>query len=128
MDGTGTLLATVTFTGETASGWQQANFATPVAITANTTYVVSYHAPNGHYTGDDAYFRAAGVDRPPLHALRDGVDGANGVYSLRRRRRRSRPTPSASRTTGSTSSSTPARRHHAADGHRPVPGAATRPA
>ena len=37
--------ATVTFTGETASGWQQATFATPVAITANTTYVVSYYAP-----------------------------------------------------------------------------------
>ncbi len=39
----GTLLGTVTFTGETASGWQQATFANPIAITANTTYVVSYH-------------------------------------------------------------------------------------
>ena len=28
----GTLLATVTFSGETASGWQQANFRTPVLI------------------------------------------------------------------------------------------------
>ena len=33
---TGTLLAPATFTGETASGWQQVNFATPVAITADT--------------------------------------------------------------------------------------------
>src|SRR5207244_1328697 len=35
---TGTLLASVTFTGETASGWQQMLFSAPVAITANTTY------------------------------------------------------------------------------------------
>ena len=35
---TGTLLATATFTNETASGWQQVNFATPVAITANTEH------------------------------------------------------------------------------------------
>ena len=41
---------------------------------------VSYHAPVGHYTGTDAFF-ATGVDRPPLHALRDGTDGANGVYA-----------------------------------------------
>ena len=32
---TGTNLATATFSGESASGWQQVNFATPVAITAN---------------------------------------------------------------------------------------------
>ena len=30
----GTLLASATFSGETASGWQQVNFATPVAIAA----------------------------------------------------------------------------------------------
>ena len=45
---TGTLLASATFTGESASGWQQVNFATPVAITANTVYVASYHATVGH--------------------------------------------------------------------------------
>ena len=31
---TGTLLATVTFTNETASGWQQANLPNPVPISA----------------------------------------------------------------------------------------------
>ncbi|GAA4443283.1 DUF4082 domain-containing protein [Phytohabitans houttuyneae] len=76
----GTLLATVTFTGETASGWQQATFATPVSVAANTTYVVSYYAPNGRYAGDTGYFASSGVDNAPLHALADGVDGANGVY------------------------------------------------
>jgi hypothetical protein len=76
----GTQLATVTFSGETASGWQQANFATPVSITAGTTYVVSYYAPVGRYASDGGFFATTGVDNGPLHALRDGVDGANGVY------------------------------------------------
>ena len=39
----GTLLATATFTNETASGWQQVNFSNPVPITAGTTYIASYH-------------------------------------------------------------------------------------
>ncbi len=42
---TGTRLATATFTGESASGWQQVNFSTPVAITSNTVYVASYFCP-----------------------------------------------------------------------------------
>ncbi|ADX75040.1 hypothetical protein Asphe3_39520 [Pseudarthrobacter phenanthrenivorans Sphe3] len=77
---TGALLASVTFTGETGSGWQQALFATPVAITANTTYVVSYHAPLGFYSSTKDYFSGASADNPPLHGLASGVDGANGVY------------------------------------------------
>jgi large repetitive protein len=76
----GQQLATVTFTNETASGWQQANLTTPVPISANTVYVVSYLAPNGHYTGEDDYFATSGVDNPPLHALRNGESGPNGVY------------------------------------------------
>ncbi len=77
---TGTLLATVTYTGETASGWQQVALASPVAITANTTYITSYHAPNGRYAVNSQYFATAGVDNPPLHALANGVDGGQGVY------------------------------------------------
>src|SRR5262249_45011541 len=34
----GVLLGSVNFTSETASGWQQANFTTPISISANTTY------------------------------------------------------------------------------------------
>jgi Domain of unknown function (DUF4082) len=77
---TGTLLATATFTGESASGWQQVALASPVAITANTTYVASYYAPVGRYSVDDNYFASSGVDNPPLHALASGVAGGNGVY------------------------------------------------
>jgi hypothetical protein len=76
----GTLLATATFVNETATGWQQANFASPVPVTANTVYVASYRAPNGHYAADNGFFANAGVDSGPLHLLRDGVSGGNGVY------------------------------------------------
>ena len=38
---TGTLLASVVFTGETASGWQTQALATPLALTVGQTYVVS---------------------------------------------------------------------------------------
>ncbi|HEY7114975.1 MAG TPA: DUF4082 domain-containing protein, partial [Tepidisphaeraceae bacterium] len=75
----GTLLATATFTGETAGGWQQVTLSSPVAITANTTYVVSYFAPVGHYAGNGSYF-ASGFDNAPLHAPSSGASGGNGLY------------------------------------------------
>ncbi len=77
----GTLLATGKFVNESASGWQQLMFANPVAAVADTTYVVSYLAPAGHYSADTTFFASNGVDSPPLHALQDGVDGNNGVFS-----------------------------------------------
>ncbi len=79
----GTLLATATFTGETASGWQQVNFANPVAIAANTTYAASYFAPVGHYSAQPDYFATSGLDDPPIHLLANGVDGPDGVYAYR---------------------------------------------
>ena len=73
---TGTSLATGTFTGETASGWQQFNLATPVPINANTVYVASYHCTKGAYSADNNYFttaRVSGVLTAPA--------GSNGVYT-----------------------------------------------
>jgi len=78
---TGTRLATVTFTNESATGWQQATFSTPVPITAGTVYVASYLAPTGRYAADSNYFNSAGVDSPPLHALKSGQAGGDGVYA-----------------------------------------------
>ena len=78
---TGTNLASVTFTNESATGWQQATFSTPVAITAGTVYVASYLAPVGRYAGDSNYFNNAAVDNPPLHALKSSQTGGNGVYA-----------------------------------------------
>ena len=76
----GQLLATGTFTNETASGWQQLNFATPVAIKAGTIYVASYHTNVGNYSSTQNYFTTLGVDSGPLHALANGVSGGNGLY------------------------------------------------
>src|SRR5262249_37769981 len=77
----GTLLASVTFSGESASGWQQALFATPVAISANTTYVVSYVVPTGAYAFDLFSFYSSGVLSPPLRAPSERAAGGNGVFS-----------------------------------------------
>lgn len=79
---TGTLLATVTFTGETASGWQTATFSSPVAIAANTVYVASYHTNTGHYSDTPNYFsvtRTSGVLTAPESAF---PTGPNGVYAV----------------------------------------------
>ncbi|MEY9875398.1 hypothetical protein ABH931_004899 [Streptacidiphilus sp. MAP12-33] len=75
----GQLLATGTFTNETATGWQTLTFATPVAISANTAYVVSYHAPNGNYAADEGYFGGAHLAYP-LTALADLSGAHNGLY------------------------------------------------
>ena len=78
----GQQLATGTVTA-TGSGWKQVTFSAPVAITANTVYVASYHAPNGNYAATNSpEFSTAGVDNGPVHLLKnnDPVGGANGVY------------------------------------------------
>jgi hypothetical protein len=75
---TGALLAQATFTGETASGWQQVTFSSPIAISANTTYVAAFFTTTG-YAYSANFFDSAGVDNPPLHALQsNGVNGTNG--------------------------------------------------
>jgi len=75
----GAKLASAAFATESSSGWQQVQFASPVAVTANTTYVASYFAPNGHYAVDENYFRNP-TSQGPLTALQDSTDGPNGVY------------------------------------------------
>jgi len=76
----GALLGQVTFTNESGTGWQQANFTSPVAVAPGTTYVVSYYAPQGRYAVNGGYFSTQGVDNGVIHALANGVDGGNGVY------------------------------------------------
>lgn len=74
----GNLLASAVVSGETASGWQQFNFSSPVNVAAGTTYVASYFTSTGHYSFDAGYFGAA-VDAAPLHALAN-TSSVNGVY------------------------------------------------
>jgi len=80
---TGTQLAQATFTGESASGWQQVNF-TAVSISANTTYVAAYLAPNGHWSRSVNYFYTSGYSNPPLSSPENGTNGEYngcGIYN-----------------------------------------------
>ena len=98
----GQLLASVTFTGETASGWQQATFATPVAITANTIYVVSYSAPNGQVFRQFELLRDPPA-RTTVRCTPCRMESAAATASTPTvRPLRSRATVSRARTTGST--------------------------
>ena len=56
----GVNLASATFSGETGSGWQQVDLVPPVAITAGTTYIASYHTTVGKYSADSGYFTSPG--------------------------------------------------------------------
>lgn len=67
----GGLLATAASSGETASGWQEVNFSSPVAITANTIYTASMFAANGVYPYTSNYF-SSDVVNFPLTAPEDG--------------------------------------------------------
>ena len=79
-EGNGTHKATVAFTNESAIGWQTALFPSPIPVTANTTYVVSYHTGSG-YSAEEYYFYSAktggGITAPA-----DGSSGGNGVYAI----------------------------------------------
>jgi methionine-rich copper-binding protein CopC len=76
----GQLLATGTFTGETASGWQTLTFASPVPVQAGVTYVASYLAPSGHYAADPGYFTGRSVSTGVLTAPAGTTAVGNGVF------------------------------------------------
>jgi len=79
-DSSGRLLATAAFSGETPSGWQQVSFSAPVAIKADTTYVISYHTTNPTFAFD-AGGLANGMNNGQLHAPpSNSIVGGNGVY------------------------------------------------
>jgi hypothetical protein len=42
-------IASITFTNETASGWQQQNLSAPLSIAANTEYIVTVNTGNTYY-------------------------------------------------------------------------------
>ncbi len=51
------------------------NFATPVAITAGTTYVASYHTTSGHYSATRNFFGSSLVNGPLTALVGSGVYG-----------------------------------------------------
>jgi hypothetical protein len=81
----GTLLASVTFANETASGWQTALFSSPVQISANTFYTVSYDTGSQLFYYDSEYFAKGGVTNgnltAPSYTDINNVILDNGVYN-----------------------------------------------
>jgi Domain of unknown function (DUF4082)/Bacterial Ig-like domain/Bacterial Ig domain/PA14 domain/Secretion system C-terminal sorting domain len=75
----GISVASANFINETASGWQEVLFTNPVPISANTTYIASYHSSSGYYSYSNPYFTAP-VINGPLKGLANGEDGPNGLY------------------------------------------------
>jgi Domain of unknown function (DUF4082) len=80
-DNIGTVIRTVTFTNETASGWQTQNFATPFTATAGATYVIAVYFSDGNYLADHLFFATAGLTNGVLTALQDGTPDPNGIYT-----------------------------------------------
>ena len=78
---TGSLLASVTFSNETGSGWQYQALSNSVAISSNTEYIVSYYSPSSYYAADTHYFTSNSVTEFPLYAPADGQLGGNGLYN-----------------------------------------------
>jgi hypothetical protein len=72
---TGTLLASVVFSGETASGWQTMKLSTPLSIAANTEYTVSVNTGNKYYV-DTVSGMASQITNGNLMS----IVGNNGVY------------------------------------------------
>jgi Domain of unknown function (DUF4347)/Domain of unknown function (DUF4082) len=70
---TGQLLGSVTFTNETALGWQQQALTTPVSIAAGTTYVVSVNV-NTHYAISQNGFNGT--------IANGDLSGSNGMFNL----------------------------------------------
>jgi hypothetical protein len=78
---TGTVLGSVQMSQEAGPvpGWQVAQFASPISISPNTSYVAAYYAPSGQYA-DDSYALSQGATVGPLTAPASASVGGNGVY------------------------------------------------
>lgn len=76
-----TLLADQVFPSVTANGWNEILFTTPVAVTANTTYVVLIHSTAGNYVAESNGLTSA-ITNGPLTIPADGTAGSgpNSIY------------------------------------------------
>jgi hypothetical protein len=78
----GTVLGSATLNSDSCSVpcWEVANFASPIPISANTTYVAAYYSPSGEGAGDPEELKN-GVTNGPLTAPASSAVGGNGVYN-----------------------------------------------
>jgi hypothetical protein len=77
----GAPLKTVTFTGESATGWQQMNFATGYHVGTGTILIASVYMPTGTYAVTGGYFSGPLTnDGITLLCNCDGTSPNNGVF------------------------------------------------
>jgi hypothetical protein len=78
----GTVLGSATLKRDSCSVpcWEVANFASPISISANTTYIAAYYSPIGKGAGDPEELKN-GVTNGPLTAPASSAVGGNGVYN-----------------------------------------------
>jgi Domain of unknown function (DUF4082) len=78
----GTLLGSATLAHESGPvpGWQIADFASPIPVSANTTYIAAYYSAAGQGAGDPRELRN-GVTTGPLTAPASSAVGGNGVFN-----------------------------------------------
>jgi hypothetical protein len=80
----GQLLATAAFAplaNSNLTGWLQVMFPNPIQISANATYIIAYHTTSSNISYTANTFSSAGTNNGALHALQNGTDGPNGVFS-----------------------------------------------
>ena len=80
----GAVLGSVTFSGETSSGWQEQAFASAIPVASGTQYCIGYHSPTGFFSRNANYFGAAAFTNGQITGLQSasvtpGVSG-NGRY------------------------------------------------
>ena len=71
----GAVLASVVFSSESGSGWQEAKLSTPLSIAANTEYTVSVNTGNTYYV-----ITVNGLASQRSSTNLRSVVGSNGVY------------------------------------------------
>jgi len=78
----GGLLGSATLARESGPvpGWQVANFASPIPVSANTTYIAAYYSAAGDGAGDPHELKN-GVTNGPLTTPASSAAGGNGVYN-----------------------------------------------
>src|SRR6185312_3278977 len=64
-----------------AGGWRTLEFATPVAIAANTKYIISYYAAGGFWAQNDWVYNGMDFIEYPFHIGRyeEGAEGKSGA-------------------------------------------------
>ena len=74
-DGSGRQLASVVFSGETASGWQRQNLTAPISILANTEYMVTVNTGGTRYSATNL-----GLSNQIIKGNLTTIVGSNGRY------------------------------------------------